>query len=338
VEGLKRLSKSDPLVQCSTEESGEHIIAGCGELHIEICLKDLRDEFAQVDFVQSDPLVSYRETVSAVSTMTCLSKSPNKHNRLYMVAEPFPDGLANDIENGKITDRQDPKERANILADKYDWQKNDSLKIWCFGPENTGANVLVDQTTGVQYLNEIKDHCNSAFQWATKEGVICEENVRGVRFNLLDVTMHADAIHRGAGQISPTCRRVLYASMLTASPRLQEPIFLVDITCPQDAVGGIYSCLNTRRGHVINEEQRPGTPLVMVKANLPVCESFGFTTALRAATSGKAFPQCVFDHWALMPGDPLVAGSKQEDLVKSIRKRKNIKEEIAGLDNYLDKL
>lgn len=338
VEGLKKLSKSDPLVVCSTDESGEHVIAGCGELHVEICLKDLQEEYAQIEISTSDPIVSYRETVSASSSQTCLSKSPNKHNRLYMVAEPLPDGLPDDIEGGKVTARDDPKERANLLCEKYDMDKNHALKIWCFGPETTGANLLVDTTTQVQYLNEIKDHCNSAFQWATKEGCICEENMRGIRFNLIDVTLHADAIHRGAGQLSPTCRRVLYASMLTASPRLQEPIFLVDITCPQDAVGGIYGTLNQRRGHVFSEETRLGTPLVQIKAYLPVAESFGFTNALRAATSGQAFPQMVFDHWALLSGDPLEKGGKTEDLVKSIRKRKNIKEEIPGLDNFLDKL
>uniref|UniRef100_A0A0K8R938 Putative elongation factor 2 n=1 Tax=Ixodes ricinus TaxID=34613 RepID=A0A0K8R938_IXORI len=164
---------------------------------------------------------------------------------------------------------------------------------------------MVDMTTGVQYLNEIKDHCNSAFQWATKEGALCDENMRGIRFDLLDVTMHADAIHRGAGQIMPTCRRCLYACELTAQPKLQEPVFLVDINCPQDAVGGVYSALNQRRGHVFHEESRAGTPLMEIKAYLPVAESFGFTTALRASTSGQAFPQCVFDHWQLINGDAL---------------------------------
>jgi len=93
VDGLKKLSKSDPLVVCSTEESGEHVIAGCGELHVEICLKDLREEYAQCEFSVSDPVVSYRETVTDLSTCVCLSKSPNKHNRLYMMAEPLDDGV-----------------------------------------------------------------------------------------------------------------------------------------------------------------------------------------------------------------------------------------------------
>ncbi|GFE55698.1 elongation factor 2 [Babesia ovis] len=338
VEGLKKLSKSDPLVVCTTEESGEHIIAGCGELHVEICLKDLRDEYAQIDFIVSDPVVSYRETVSAESNITCLSKSPNKHNRLFMKAEPFAEGLSEAIEENKITSRDDARERANVLANDFEWDKNAALKIWCFGPETTGPNILVDMTTGVQYMNEIKDHCNSAFQWATKEGALCDENMRGIRFNLLDVTMHADAIHRGAGQIMPTCRRCLYACELTAQPKLQEPIFLVDINCPQDAVGGVYSTLNQRRGHVFHEENRAGTPLIEIKAYLPVAESFGFTTALRASTSGQAFPQCVFDHWQLMSGDALEKGSKLNEIILGIRQRKGLKADIPSLDQFYDKL
>nr|BAN66165.1 elongation factor 2, EF-2 [Babesia bovis] len=338
VEGLKKLSKSDPLVVCTTEESGERIIAGCGELHVEICLKDLRDEYAQIDFIVSDPVVSYRETVGAESSITCLSKSPNKHNRVFMKAEPFAEGLSEAIEENKITSRDDARERANVLANDFEWDKNAALKIWCFGPETTGPNILVDLTTGVQYMNEIKDHCNSAFQWATKEGALCDENMRGIRFNLLDVTMHADAIHRGAGQIMPTCRRCLYACELTAQPKLQEPIFLVDINCPQDAVGGVYSTLNQRRGHVFHEENRAGTPLIEIKAYLPVAESFGFTTALRASTSGQAFPQCVFDHWQLMTGDALEKGSKLNEIILAIRQRKGLKADIPSLDQFYDKL
>merc|ERR1719454_1363614 len=115
VEGLKKLSKSDPLVVCTTEESGEHVIAGCGELHVEICLKDLREEYAQCDFVMTDPVVSYRETVSVESSQTCLAKSPNKHNRLYVVAEPMSDELAKDIEDGKCGPKADIKERTKLL-------------------------------------------------------------------------------------------------------------------------------------------------------------------------------------------------------------------------------
>merc|ERR1712180_359493 len=339
-EGLKRLSKSDPMVQCVIEESGEHIIAGAGELHLEICLKDLEEDHAQIPLKKSDPVVSYRETVSEESTQMCLSKSPNKHNRLFMRAVPMPDGLAEDIDSGEVNPRDDFKVRARYLAEKYEYDITEARKIWCFGPETTGPNIFVDCTKGVQYLNEIKDSCVAGFQWASKEGVLCDENMRSVRFNLYDVALHADAIHRGGGQIIPTARRVLYACVLTAEPRLMEPVYLVEIQCPENAVGGIYGVLNRRRGHVFEEAQTPGTPMFVVKAYLPVNESFGFTADLRSNTGGQAFPQCVFDHWQDMPGCPLNAegNSKPYNIVQDTRKRKGLKEGVPDLSNYLDKL
>jgi elongation factor 2 len=337
VEGLKKLSKSDPLVVCTTEETGEHVIAGCGELHVEICLKDLRDEYAQCDFVMSDPVVSYRETVGNESSQTCLAKSPNKHNRIYLVAEPMTDEFCKDIENGKCGPKAELKERVKLMKEKHEWDDTDARKIWCWGPETDGANVVVDKTVAVQYLLEIKEHVASAFQWITKEGPLCEENMRAIRFNLVDVTMHADSIHRGAGQIAPPMRRCAFAAEMTANPTLQEPYFLVEITCPQEAMSGVYSCMNLRRGCIFEENPREGTPLLQVKAYLPVAESFGFVASLRQQTSGQAFPQCVFDHWENMPGNAMTEG-KIQDLVLACRKRKNLKVEMPKLADYLDKL
>ncbi|KAG8902935.1 Elongation factor 2, partial [Tulasnella sp. 417] len=188
------------------------------------------------------------------------------------------------------------------------------------------------------YLNEIKDSCVAAFQWATKEGVCAEEPMRGVRVNILDVTLHTDAIHRGGGQVIPVMRRVTYAACLLAEPALQEPIYLVEIQCPENAIGGIYSVLNRRRGQVFSEEQRAGTPMFTVKAYLPVMESFGFNADLRSQTGGQAFPQCVMDHWEVMNGSPLDKGSKFEEMIKNIRTRKGLKPDIPTLDTYYDKL
>ncbi|EEC20173.1 elongation factor, putative [Ixodes scapularis] len=338
VEGLKRLAKSDPMVQCIIEESGEHIVAGAGELHLEICLKDLEEDHAGVPLKKTDPVVSYRESVQDESSIMCLSKSPNKHNRLFMKAAPLPDGLAEDIDKGQVNPRDDFKARARYLSDKYEWDATEARKIWGFGPEGTGPNLLVDVTKGVQYLNEIKDSVVAGFQWATKESVLCEENMRGVRFNIHDVTLHADAIHRGGGQIIPTARRCLYACMLTASPRLMEPVYLVEIQCPENAVGGIYGVLNRRRGHVFEESQVTGTPMFVVKAYLPVNESFGFTADLRSNTGGQAFPQCVFDHWQILPGDPLDTKTRPHTVVMETRKRKGLKDSLPDLDQYFDKL
>jgi elongation factor 2 len=338
VEGLKRLAKSDPMVQCIIEESGEHIVAGAGELHLEICLKDLEEDHACVPIKVSDPVVSYRETVIDESSVMCLSKSPNKHNRLFMKCVTMPEGLPEDMDKNEVTPRQEFKLRARYLNEKYEYDVTEARKIWCFGPEGTGPNLLIDCTKGVQYLNEIKDSVVAGFQWATKEGPLCDENVRGVRFNLYDVTLHADAIHRGGGQIIPTARRVLYACMLTAKPRFFEPVYLCEIQCPEAAIGGIYSCLNKRRGIVIEESQVPGTPMFVVKSFLPVNESFGFTADLRQNTGGQAFPQCVFDHWQVLTGDPTELGNKCRQVMDDTRKRKGLKEGFPDLDQYIDKL
>ncbi|KAL0325783.1 UNVERIFIED_CONTAM: Elongation factor 2 [Sesamum radiatum] len=316
VEGLKRLAKSDPMVVCTIEESGEHIVAGAGELHLEICLKDLQEDFmGGAEIIKSDPVVSFRETVLERSCRTVMSKSPNKHNRLYMEARPMEEGLAEAIDDGRIGPRDDPKVRSKILSEEFGWDKELAKKIWCFGPETTGPNM-----------------------WASKEGPLAEENMRGICFEVCDVVLHADAIHRGGGQVIPTARRVVYASQLTAKPRLLEPVYLVEIQAPEQALGGIYSVLNQKRGHVFEEMQRPGTPLYNIKAYLPVIESFGFSSTLRAATSGQAFPQCVFDHWDMMSSDPLESGSQAATLVAEIRKRKGLKENITPLSEYEDKL
>ena len=337
VDGLKKMSKADPLVQVITTET-EHIVAGCGELHLEICMNDLVNEYSNIEIIKSDPVVPYKETVTSQSTQTCLAKSPNKHNKLFLVAEPLKEELTNDIEANIVRASDDIKLTARTLIDKYEWEQHDARKLWCFGPENCGANLLVDQTKAVQYLNEIRDSMESAFQWATKEGVVAEENLRGCRFNILDVELHADAVHRGGAQIIPTARRVYYACEYLASPRFQEPVYLVDIATPNDCMSGIYQCFSQRRGLIFSEDSVAGTPLLNVKAYLPVAESFGFTGHLRSLTSGQAFPQCVFDHWETISMDPFDNKSKAYQIVMDIRKRKGLKLELPNINDYLDKL
>ena len=338
VEGLKRLAKSDPCVLCITSDTGEHIVAGAGELHLEICLKDLEEDHACVPIRISDPVVSYRETIRAESSQTALSKSANTHNRIYMTAQPFEEEVSKDIESGKVDPKEDFKVRARYLNEVHGWDLGDARKIWEFGPDGAGPNVVIDMTKAVQYLNEIKDAVCLAFRNATREGAMASEPMRGCRFNLVDVTLHADAIHRGQGQIMPAARSCIYAAELLSDPAIMEPVYLVEIQCPDRAMGGIYGVLNRRRGHVFYEEQRLGTPLFNIKAYLPVNESFGFTADLRMGTQGQAFPQCVFDHWQLMPGSPLDPTSKVNSIVKAVRKRKGLVEEIPTLDRFLDRL
>lgn len=334
-EGLKKLSKSDPCVQVIITDS-EFIVAGVGELHVEICLNDLRS-FVKGDIKVGEPVVPLRESVSCVSNQICLAKSPNRHNRLYMTAEPLQDDLVGRMADKSISPNN-PAEMSKSLTTEFGWDANDAKKIWCMGPEgDESTNFFVDTTKGAQYLNEIREHVINGFQSVTLNGVLCEEPVRGVRFNLKDCSLHADTIHRGAGQIVPAAINCLYASMLTATPIILEPLYLVEIQVPDSHVGTIYNCLNHKRGRVISEEKTVGS-LNMVRGYLPVMESFGFNSYIKECTSGQAFPQMTFDHWAKIEGDPLDPKTKVGQIVRAVRKRKGLNEDIPDLSKYLDKL
>ena len=122
-----------------------------------------------------------------------------------------------------------------------------------------------------------------------------------------------------------------------AEPRLLEPIFLVDIECPTRMMGKVYTTLNKRRGQIIEDVELNGTTLSRIKAFLPVNESFGFTDELRRTTSGTAFPQCQFDHWAVLPGDPFDMNSKCGQITGETRLRKSLPEQIPALDSLIDR-
>jgi elongation factor 2 len=340
MEGLKRLAKSDPLVLCITAPTGEHIVAGAGELHLEICMKDLKEDFMKGAPIKiSEPVVSFCETVSGKTETTCIAKSPNKHNRIYMTAEPMSMELCQAIDKNEINPEADLKVRAKIMAEDYGWDVTDARKIWTFGcPPDAIANLLVDQTKGVQFLHEIKDSMVGGFIQATAAGILCEEAMRGIRFNLNDITMHADAIHRGAGQTMPPCKRAMFACQIKSEPRLLEPMYLADITVPNQASSGVYATLNARRGIVESKEDQIGTPICKIRAFVPVLESFGFTSFLRQNTGGQAFPQMIFSHWQIANGDPFDVSSSAYTICMNARKRKGLKAEMPLFGDYYDKL
>ncbi|CAD7934845.1 unnamed protein product [Amoebophrya sp. A120] len=342
VEGLKRLQKADIIVNCVSEPTGDHIVSGCGEEHLKLVLKDLKEEHAGVDFTRGVPTVSYKETVTTECAKPALSKSPNKHNRLYVIACPLGEEVSQAIETYKVNMQQDVKKRARVLIDEYGWEKTDCMKIWGFGPNDIdvgGANVLVDQTKGIQYLNEIKESVNSGLQWAARQGPLAEENMRGVRFNLMDVKLHADSIHRGMGQLQPTARRVFFGAVLTSDARFMEPIFKVVIACPEDVEQGVNQAIMAKRGEPQYTEVKDGKTIVV--AFLPIAETLGddpFTKVLQTKTSGKALATFAFDHWQLIQTDPLEKGSKAESIMLDIRERKGLKVEHPDISEYIDRL
>jgi len=261
---------------------------------------------------------------------------------LFCTAVPLSDEVQKLFDDETVTAGMDVKERTKILREHpaFGWEEASTpQKIWCFGHDNIGPNVFCERTVGVAYLSEIKDSVVGGFKWACNEGPMCEERVRGLKMWLNDVTLHADAIHRGMGQISPTSRRVTYAAIYLAKPALLEPIFLVNVTCPNSLVGTIYNVMSMRRGNVFDEGEGMAGGVANMKAYLPVAESFGFSQALAEATGGAAFSQLMFDHWNLLDGEDFKnPDDRLGKIIAAIRARKNLSAEIPPLDRYLDKL
>lgn len=347
LDGLRKINKSYPLATTKVEESGEHVILGTGELYLDCVMHDLRKMYSEIEIKVADPVVSFCETVVETSSLKCFADTPNKKNKLTMIAEPMEKGLAEDIERGALRDVVwNSREFCGFFQSKYEWDILAARSVWAFGPEpSTGPNILVDDTlpeeVDKKLLRTLKDSIVQGFQWAAREGPLCEEPMRNVKFRVLDATMASEAVYRGGGQIIPTARRVAYSSFLMATPRLMEPIYYVEIQAPADCVAPIYTVLSRRRGHVTQDEPKPGSPLYTVRAYIPIIESFGFETDLRAHTQGQAFCMSVFDHWEIVPGDPLdktialrplepspIPHLAREFMVKT-RRRKGLSEDVS---------
>ncbi|XP_025094078.1 116 kDa U5 small nuclear ribonucleoprotein component-like [Pomacea canaliculata] len=309
LDGLRKVNKSYPLLTTKVEESGEHIVLGTGELYLDCVMHDLRKMYSEIDIKVADPVVSFCETVVETSSLKCFAETPNKKNKLTMIAEPLEKGLAEDIENEVVQISWPRKKLGEFFQTKYDWDLLAARSIWAFGPDATGPNILVDDTLPSEVdknlLSAVKDSIVQGFQWATREGPLCDEPIRNVKFKILDATIAGEPIHRGGGQIIPTARRVAYSAFLMATPRMMEPYCFVEVMAPADCVSAVYTVLAKRRGHVTQDAPVPGSPLYTIKAFLPAIDSFGFETDLRTHTQGQAFCLSVFHHWQIVPGDPL---------------------------------
>ncbi|KAH9486434.1 116 kDa U5 small nuclear ribonucleoprotein component [Psilocybe cubensis] len=349
--GLRSINKSYPLVSTKVEESGEHVLIGTGELYLDCVMHDLRRLFSEIEIKVSDPVTKFCETVLETSALKCYADTPNKKNKLTMIAEPLERGIAEDIERGRVNMRMTAKERGGFFQEKYQWDLLASRSIWAFGPDENGPNVLLDDTLPSQVdkklLGTVKEHIKQGFQWGAREGPLCDEPMRNVKFRILDAGLAQEPIFRGGGQIVPTARRVCYSSFLMATPRLMEPVYYVEVQAPADCISAVYTVLARRRGHVTQDIPKAGSPLYTVKALIPVIDANGFETDLRTATQGQAFCLQVFDHWSIVPGDPTDSSIKlrplepasgqalARDLVLKTRRRKGLGDQIA-VSKYLD--
>ncbi|KAJ1988447.1 hypothetical protein GGI25_005268 [Coemansia spiralis] len=349
--GLRKIGKTYPLAQTRVEESGEHVILGTGELYLDCIMHDLRCMYSEIEIKVADPVVSFRETVSETSAIKVYGNSPNGKNRLTMISEPLEQGVAEDIESGEVTLNWSARHVGQFFESNYGWDILAGRSIWAFGPNENGPNMLSDDTlpgeTDKARLKSVKDAVKQGFQWAAREGPLCDEPMRNTRFRILNVDLAETAIHRGGGQIIPAARRVCYSSFLTAEPRLMEPINFVEIQAPADCVSAVYTVLGRRRGHVTHDAPKPGSPMYMIKALIPTIDSSGFETDLRTYTHGQAFCQQYFDHWQIVPGDPLDKGmvlrplepsSGQQlarDFMLKTRRRKGLGDDVS-IDKFVD--
>ncbi|XP_065839925.1 116 kDa U5 small nuclear ribonucleoprotein component-like [Oscarella lobularis] len=309
LDGLRKANKSYPLLNTKVEESGEHVIFGTGELFLDCVMHDMRKMYAEIEIKVADPVVAFCETVVETSSLKCFAETPNKRNKITMIAEPLEKGLAEDIETEIVKIDWPKRKLGEFFQTKYEWDLLAARSIWAFGPDVTGPNVLVDDTLPSEVdkslLNSVKESVVQGFQWGTREGPLCDEPIRNVKFKILDAVIAPEPIHRGGGQIIPTSRRVAYSAFLMATPRLMEPYYYVEVQAPADCVSAVYTVLAKRRGHVTQDAPVPGSPLYGIKAFIPVIDSFGFETDLRTHTQGQSFCLSVFHHWQIVPGDPL---------------------------------
>ncbi|KAJ8956271.1 hypothetical protein NQ318_015007 [Aromia moschata] len=309
LDGLRKVNKSYPLLTTRVEESGEHVVLGTGELYLDCVMHDLRKMYSEIDIKVADPVVAFCETVVETSSLKCFAETPNKKNKLTMIAEPLEKGLAEDIENRERADRLEQEEARRVLPDQVrlgsaGGQEHLGLRAGQYGPQHPGGRHAA--LRGGQGAAQLRQGQHRAgFPVGHARGPLCEEPIRNTKFKILDAVIAGEPLHRGGGQIIPTARRVVYSAFLMATPRLMEPYLFVEVQAPADCVSAVYTVLAKRRGHVTQDAPVPGSPLYTIKAFIPAIDSFGFETDLRTHTQGQAFCLSVFHHWQIVPGDPL---------------------------------
>ncbi len=321
VEVLRQVAKEDPtLVITINEETGEHLISGMGELHLEIITGRIKRDKG-VEIITSEPIVVYRETATQ-KVESVEGKSPNRHNRFYFDIEPLPDEVVALIKNGELSMNQQALERRDVLM-KAGLDKDEAKSV----KDIKGTNMLFDMTKGIQYLNETMELIIEGIHEALAGGPLADEPVQNLKMRLVDVKLHEDAIHRGPAQVIPAVRAAIKAGILLAGDSLLEPMQKIQITVPTDQMGPATSQIQGRRGQVFDMQSEGDTITVVGKA--PVAELFGFAGDIRSATEGRAMWNTEFAGFEIVPSGMV------KEVVTAIRKRKGLKEQIPTPSDYL---
>jgi len=323
VEVMHRLAVEDPtLVTTINRETGEYLLSGMGELHLEIAGKFIHDYGLEI--VTSHPIVVYRESVASRG-VNAMAKSPNKHNRFWVQVEPLEERVIAMIEKGEVSEEMGRKRMSAILQREAVWPAEEARNVWALEEHR---NVFIDATRGVQYIREVRDTAIAGFRWACQNGPLCEEPMRGLKVRLMDAQLHEDPPHRDPAQIMPAVRRAILGSFLTAKPALLEPVYRIGVSVPTQWVGEVGSILTRKRGRIASSIQKGA--LTMITGYIPVAETFGVSAEMRSATSGHAFWQSQFDRWEKVPENLAAV------IIQDIRKRRGLPLEIPPANRFID--
>lgn len=323
VDVLRTVAKADPSIQIEiNQETGEHLMSGMGELHLEITNYRIVNEH-KVEIKTSPPIVVFRECVISKGG-PFEGKSPNKHNRFYFEVEPLEPAVVQAIRGGEIETEgriKDSKAMAKKLQE-LGMDKDEAKGVVSF----VGTNVLLDTTKGIQYLHETMELIKEAFGEAMNRGPLANEKCMGMKVMLVDAKLHEDSIHRGPAQVIPAARSAIYGAMCQGGRVLYEPITKVFINVPQDMMGNAIREIQQRRG--IIEDMKQEGEMAVVDGRCPIAEMFGFAASVRSATSGRALWSTENSGFEPMPREV------QEKIVPQIRQRKGLKPEPYDASYY----
>lgn len=325
INAVKQVVKEDPNVQATiNQETGEHLISGMGELHLEIVRYRLEHDM-NIPLEVSPPIVLYNETITKPSQIIW-AKTPNKHNKFKLVVEPVPPHVLEKLKeykmDGKIRENKDEDKIRKLIEAGLD--KEEAKRTWAIN----NNSLFINRTRGIIHIGEVKELLIQAFNEATNEGPLAKEKVSGIIVYVDDAILHEDAIHRGPAQVIPCVVRGIYAGIMSADPILLEPKQKLAITVPNDFLGSMTKELQSRRVQL--EEMRTEGDDTVITAKAPVRELIGFSAAARAASQGRAI--WTAEYWGYEP----LPRELQKKVIEEIRRRKGMEPEPKGAEAYMD--
>ncbi len=300
--GMEDLASADPnLAVMVNHETGEYLLSGMGELHLEIAINQLKSDY-RLGVVASSPRVVYRESVRSKGVIA-QAKSPNKQNSFWLRVEP----------------EEEEQTKPNL-------SERDDGEILSF---DENRNVLVDCKCKTDPLSEeVLESIIAGFEFACHAGPLCGEPVRHLKVNLVDLQISSNAASSGSEEVMRGVGKAVFGSFLTAQPVLLEPIYKIVLSVATELAGECSKIMSKRRGKVVSFEQKG--LLTVLSGFIPVSETFGFSVDLRSATSGRAFWQMFFDHWDKMP-------QKLElQVITDLRKRKGLNTDVPAPEKFME--